>query len=152
MKPSPLNSRGYADKAHPRFSIRIKRTLEGSPIIGVGAPLQGAFILSFSLSAGSANLRLLRGDAFSVNPPLSPPIKGRGWGWGLYFYSGMTCVTSPPPLQIQLIHPLGGVPDVGLQLGKGLDHAYQHLLQGEFAVLVSQVGRLLRVDIEVDEL
>ena len=71
---------GTSQDAPTVFDAHKKRTLEGSPIIGVGAPLQGAFILSFSLSAGSANLRLLRGDAFSVNPPLSLPIKGQGYG------------------------------------------------------------------------
>ena len=91
VKPSPLNSRGYIVRCTHGFRCASKKDPGGVPqplrklSAVAGAPLQGAFTLSVAVSAGRADLRLLRGDAFSViSPPLSPPFKGRGWGWGLY--------------------------------------------------------------------
>ena len=85
---------GTSSDAPTVFDAHKKRTLEGSPnrCGNMGAPLQGAFTLSVAVSAGRADLRLLRGDrvaviadlrllrgdAFSViSPLLSPPFKGR---------------------------------------------------------------------------
>ena len=72
LKASPLSNRGGAQ--YPRNARRQRRcTLEGCPSTLFGDPF-GVGVTIAIKSAGRADLRLLRGDAFGVNV-LHPFIK-----------------------------------------------------------------------------
>ena len=56
----------YAKGKYPRKGAERASTLEGTPNGGDGAPRRGACRLSVAVSAGRADLRLLKGNASSV--------------------------------------------------------------------------------------
>ncbi len=73
LEASPLNSRGCA--VPPECQMTGNMHPKGVPHHYAGRPIQGRCYHCHILSAGRTDLRLLRGDAFSVNV-LHPSIGG----------------------------------------------------------------------------